>query len=41
MRYTTLIALAGAQLALGAPALAVTLTITDPAGQPLPTAMVR
>src|SRR5512139_2614942 len=41
MRYTTLIALAGAQLALGAPAFAVTLTITDPAGQPLPTVMVR
>ena len=41
MRHTTLIALAGAQLALCAPAFAVTLAITDPAGQPLPTVMVR
>ena len=41
MRHTTLIALAGAQLALCTPAFAVTLVITDPAGQPLPTVMVR
>ena len=41
MRHTTLIALAGAHLALCAPAHAVTLAITDPAGQPLATVMVR
>ena len=41
MRHTTFIALAGAQLAFCAPAFGLVLTLTDPAGQALQTAMVR
>jgi streptogramin lyase len=41
MNQTTLIALAGAQVAFCAPAFGLVLSLTDPAGQPMQTAMVR